>query len=293
MAKKKKGNSSKVASSGKKTRKQDTPKSPPSGTKHDKVSSILEAVEAMSSSDEEPIDQANKTSNVKADALRKLIKEGSFNTLLEKDFKDEDDDSIEEVILGDDDDDDDIEDDGQSENVFEGDSKGAKVADADEGKTNQQMDDENEEGSKGNDLNHSEEEEDDDENSTDQGVFDTNSKALLAKTAQLQAEKKKFPWVERFDVVPPGSLPFGTIDEGTGKKIDVHDDLAREVAFYDFALEAVRLARAECKKAGVPFTRPDDFFAEMVKSDGRYSLVIGMMSLSIFGIALPVLLSTI
>ena len=51
--------------------------------------------------------------------------------------------------------------------------------------------------------------------------------------------------------------------------VDIHDDLKREVAFYDTALEAVHLARGECERAGIPFTRPDDFFAEMIKTDGE------------------------
>jgi rRNA-processing protein EBP2 len=256
MAKKKRG--SKEAS-GKKAGKEDKSSSSPSGKKHDKEKSILEAVEAMSSSDEEPIGQANKTSNAKADALRKVIKAGAFNTLLEKYNKDEDDESIEEVVL---DDDDDVEDEGPSEHVDEEDAEEAKLAEVDDGNSNQQMDESHDSNKR------DEDDEDDEDNETEQGVFDTNSKALLAKTAQLQAEKKHFPWVERFDVLPSGSLPFGAIDEGTGKKIDVHDDLSREVAFYDIALEAVRLARAECQKSGVPFARPDDFFAEMVKTDG-------------------------
>ena len=52
--------------------------------------------------------------------------------------------------------------------------------------------------------------------------------------------------------------------------VDVHDDLKREVAFYDNAMEAVRIARKQCEHAGIPFTRPEDFFAEMIKSDGEY-----------------------
>jgi len=48
---------------------------------------------------------------------------------------------------------------------------------------------------------------------------------------------------------------------------DVSDDLNRELAFYKQSLEAVTEARALLKKEGAPFSRPTDYFAEMVKAD--------------------------
>jgi rRNA-processing protein EBP2 len=48
---------------------------------------------------------------------------------------------------------------------------------------------------------------------------------------------------------------------------DVEDDLNRELAFHKQALAAVKDAREKLKKEGVPFSRPSDYFAEMVKSD--------------------------
>ncbi|KAG0649059.1 EBNA1-binding [Hyphodiscus hymeniophilus] len=48
---------------------------------------------------------------------------------------------------------------------------------------------------------------------------------------------------------------------------DVSDDLNRELAFYSQSLSAVREARKLLKAEGVPFTRPTDYFAEMVKAD--------------------------
>ena len=69
------------------------------------------------------------------------------------------------------------------------------------------------------------------------------------------------------EVIPSNPLPFGNI-EGNGSPLDVHDDLKREVAFYNVASEAVRHARDEFQKFNVPFTRPHDFFAEMLKSNG-------------------------
>lgn len=48
---------------------------------------------------------------------------------------------------------------------------------------------------------------------------------------------------------------------------DVEDDLNRELAFYKQSLSAVKDARQKLKKEGVPWARPTDYFAEMVKSD--------------------------
>lgn len=48
---------------------------------------------------------------------------------------------------------------------------------------------------------------------------------------------------------------------------DVNDDLTRELAFYKQCLDSANEARALLKKEGMPFSRPNDYFAEMVKSD--------------------------
>ncbi|KAL9096970.1 MAG: hypothetical protein Q9165_000934 [Trypethelium subeluteriae] len=48
---------------------------------------------------------------------------------------------------------------------------------------------------------------------------------------------------------------------------DINDDLERELAFYRQCLDGVNEARRKLKKENVPFSRPADYFAEMVKSD--------------------------
>ncbi|KAG6613969.1 RRNA-processing protein EBP2 [Phytophthora cinnamomi] len=53
----------------------------------------------------------------------------------------------------------------------------------------------------------------------------------------------------------------------------VHDDLKREVAFYNNTLAAVRLAKDRLKAQGVAYKRPDDYFAEMLKSDAHMAKV--------------------
>ncbi|WEW61009.1 rRNA-processing protein EBP2 [Emydomyces testavorans] len=48
---------------------------------------------------------------------------------------------------------------------------------------------------------------------------------------------------------------------------DPNDDLNRELAFYKVCLSAATTARSLLKTEGIPFCRPTDYFAEMVKSD--------------------------
>lgn len=68
---------------------------------------------------------------------------------------------------------------------------------------------------------------------------------------------KKLPWIETMSVT--SSEPISVEDP--------NDDMKRELAFYQQALEAAKIGREKVLEAGVPFTRPDDYFAEMIKSD--------------------------
>jgi len=99
-----------------------------------------------------------------------------------------------------------------------------------------------------------------------------SSKALHIAMNELLAARKDWPWAETFDITPSKPLPFGSCTDDIGA-VDIHDDLKREVTFYDMALEAVTEARSRCKDAGIPFSRPDDFFAEMVKTDDHMARV--------------------
>lgn len=51
------------------------------------------------------------------------------------------------------------------------------------------------------------------------------------------------------------------------------DDLQRELAFYTQSLEAARQGRSKLLAEGVPFSRPKDYFAEMVKEDAHMEKV--------------------
>jgi len=70
---------------------------------------------------------------------------------------------------------------------------------------------------------------------------------------------------------PCSTLPFSAHQTMTTAEpvaiADVNDDLTRELAFYKQCLDAANEGRAKLKIEGVPFSRPNDFFAEMVKSD--------------------------
>mmetsp|Transcript_20676 Transcript_20676/g.48556 ORF Transcript_20676/g.48556 Transcript_20676/m.48556 type:complete len:465 (+) Transcript_20676:116-1510(+) len=140
---------------------------------------------------------------------------------------------------------------------------------------------------------------DEESNSDEDGSSKPSIQAHLstqrfALQSALQAADRRLPWAESFAVVPPTPLPFGpdpsnAEQEASAPKInpeydedfvgeeneyaDVHDDIRRETAFHDLALEAATLARMECEEVGIPFSRPEDFFAEMIKSDDHMAKI--------------------
>jgi len=63
------------------------------------------------------------------------------------------------------------------------------------------------------------------------------------------------------------------IDIQQEQQVDVNDDLAREAAFYTQALEGTRQAFEKLQSRGLPFLRPFDYYAEMVKSDAHMQKV--------------------
>ncbi|KAJ2610730.1 RRNA processing protein [Coemansia sp. RSA 1365] len=67
----------------------------------------------------------------------------------------------------------------------------------------------------------------------------------------------KLSWIQRCDIT--STTPV-VVDKA-------EDDLDRELKFYQQGIEAVIHAKQKIQKAGAPFSRPDDYFAEMVKSD--------------------------
>jgi rRNA-processing protein EBP2 len=90
-----------------------------------------------------------------------------------------------------------------------------------------------------------------------------NTSALLQalKSIALPTSKLAFSEYQIVTSSVPSRIP------------DANDDLNRELAFYKQSLDAVRVARTLLKREGEPFTRPTDYFAEMVKSDEHMGII--------------------
>ncbi|KAJ7184336.1 eukaryotic rRNA processing protein EBP2-domain-containing protein [Mycena filopes] len=86
-------------------------------------------------------------------------------------------------------------------------------------------------------------------------IDNTVALARIRDTIQLD---RSLPWTETLALTYPESIT-----------VDVNDDLNRELAFYKQALHSAAAARALAAKHNFPFTRPSDYFAEMVKSDSH------------------------
>ena len=82
--------------------------------------------------------------------------------------------------------------------------------------------------------------------------------------------------------LPYSNIPFSAHQSITTAEpvaiSDVHDDLTRELAFYKQCLNAANEGRDSLKREGVPFTRPNDYFAEMVKSDEHMGKIKAKMT---------------
>ncbi|PQE07359.1 hypothetical protein CJF32_00005253 [Rutstroemia sp. NJR-2017a WRK4] len=191
----------------------------------------------------------------KAARKDKVSKGGDAEKVLEKEWEDveegsEDEDEEEEGS------DDEEEENGPTEIDFAGidesDSDSSVGGDDDE----EEEDDEDDEDIPMSDLEDIDEEEKED--------MIPHQRLTINNTVALTSALKRIS-------LPISSLPFSehqSITSSTPTSIpDVSDDLNRELAFYAQSLAAVQEARALLKAEGVPFTRPTDYFAEMVKAD--------------------------
>jgi rRNA-processing protein EBP2 len=84
-----------------------------------------------------------------------------------------------------------------------------------------------------------------------------NTVALMAALKRISLPISTLPFSEHQSITTSAPVSIK----------DVSDDLNRELAFYSQSLSAVQEARKLLKAEGVPFTRPTDYFAEMVKAD--------------------------
>ncbi|KAF9429473.1 rRNA-processing protein and EBNA1-binding protein ebp2 [Entomortierella beljakovae] len=106
----------------------------------------------------------------------------------------------------------------------------------------------------------------DEEDSTD--IFTTqrvtiNNEPALKRLNEQIALPTNIPWSETQSIT--STQPVSVADPD--------DDLTREVAFYNQALEAAVLGREKIKKEGGVFERPGDYFAEMIKSDDHMAKI--------------------
>ncbi|KAF9113808.1 rRNA-processing protein and EBNA1-binding protein ebp2 [Mortierella sp. AM989] len=91
---------------------------------------------------------------------------------------------------------------------------------------------------------------------TTQRVTINNEPALKRLKEQI-ALPINIPWSETQSITSTQAVSV----------VDPDDDLNREIAFYNQALEAAVLGRERIRKEGGVFERPGDYFAEMIKSD--------------------------
>ncbi|EJS43000.1 ebp2p [Saccharomyces arboricola H-6] len=96
-----------------------------------------------------------------------------------------------------------------------------------------------------------------------------NTKAMKHAFERVQLPWKKHSFQEHQSVTAATNT-----DEGIK---DIYDDTERELAFYKQSLNAVLVARDELKRLKVPFKRPLDYFAEMVKSDEHMDKIKGKL----------------
>lgn len=244
----------------------------------------IDDLAAMSSSDDDGEMPPEESWGSDAKELKARIESGVFDELLSNDHDRDDNESIEEVSLDDEssenDDDASIDALGHiQQQVRKEDNE--SISSQEDGERS--SDDNGEERREEKDLcdDDGEMAESDDEDDDNGGVItestskkesilvknNVSSKAMRFVTELLRSEKRGWAWAETFDVTVKTPLPFG-VDAAAGQ-VSVHDDLKREVAFYDIALEAVIDAKKTCAESNIPFSRPDDFFAEMVKTDGK------------------------
>ncbi|KAJ5607339.1 hypothetical protein N7537_003958 [Penicillium hordei] len=90
-----------------------------------------------------------------------------------------------------------------------------------------------------------------------------NSAAILSALKRISFIGPNTPFSEHNSIVSKEPIEVE----------DANDDLNRELAFYKVCQAAATQARGLLKKDGVPFTRPGDYFAEMVKNDEHMSLI--------------------
>ncbi|EDO46929.1 predicted protein [Nematostella vectensis] len=99
-----------------------------------------------------------------------------------------------------------------------------------------------------------------------------NVEGLKRKYDQIS---QSLDWLERMDVThkPTADEENDTAKDITTPDPSVHDDFKREMMFYKQAQEAAKLGLLKLQKLRVSTKRPEDYFAEMVKTDDHMQRV--------------------
>ncbi|KAM5444362.1 rRNA-processing protein EBP2 [Microsporum ferrugineum] len=84
-----------------------------------------------------------------------------------------------------------------------------------------------------------------------------NSAAILSSLKRISFINDQTPFSEHQSLTSTETMDIP----------DPNDDLNRELAFYKVCAAAAKTGRSLLKKEGIPFSRPTDYFAEMVKDD--------------------------
>ncbi|KAF9118548.1 rRNA-processing protein and EBNA1-binding protein ebp2 [Mortierella sp. 14UC] len=90
-----------------------------------------------------------------------------------------------------------------------------------------------------------------------------NNEPALKRLREQIALPTNIPWSETQSITSTQAVTVA----------DPDDDLNREVAFYNQALEAAIMGRDRIRKEGGVFERPGDYFAEMIKTDDHMAKI--------------------
>ena len=137
---------------------------------------------------------------------------------------------------------------------------------------------EEEEADQDEDMNDEEEEEDEEEEDIPLSDLEDDEREDVVPHQRLTINNSAaiLSALKRISFIGPNT-PFSEHNSQVSKEPieieDVHDDLNRELAFYKVCQAAATQARGLLKKEGIPFTRPGDYFAEMVKNDEHMNLI--------------------
>lgn len=149
---------------------------------------------------------------------------------------------------------------------------------------NEDQEEEEKDGEENSDEDEDDEEEDLDLDDISVASEDEENIAASARVRQTINNKDGLlASLKRFALDTSSKVPFAYHQAVVSKKVteesipSVDDDIVRELAFMNQALEAARTARTLLRKENVPFTRPNDYFAEMLRSDEIMDKVKGKL----------------